>query len=359
MQRPFAPGRPSYSVVWPRRPATIPQPLRQHGPVACAEVANFSYAEIVVAYFPDAVVTRTGAVIVQDKYIVQETLEGWPQANGISEKLTAADLAACPRSDEIIINCNRLGMWNYSIFLLEVAPTIMLASLTPGLEPYRLKVFFPKFVQGAHLENRMKIFSLFGIAPERMLHATLDFCRHRGVILFKINDSHKSQRLSQILTPSCAMLAAAFSGPAESPRRLYVSRQHAASRKISNYAALHDRVLAAHGIVPVMLENMQIEQQVDLFAKADLVIAEHGAGLANVAFMRPGATLIELLPRPIAHRAVYRYVAAHRHLNYIYATLPVPEGWRWDKDDLFAPLDLYDFLLSEESAMPRQHIAAA
>jgi capsular polysaccharide biosynthesis protein len=138
-----------------------------------------------------------------------------------------------------------------------------------------------------------------------------------------------------------------------------VSRQHAASRKISNYAALHDRVLAAHGIVPVMLENMQIEQQVDLFAKADLVIAEHGAGLANVAFMRPGATLIELLPRPIAHRAVYRYVAAHRHLNYIYATLPVPEGWRWDKDDLFAPLDLYDFLLSEESAMPRQHIAAA
>jgi hypothetical protein len=351
MRQPFAPAdsqHASLSILRQRRRAVIPAPLLQHGPISCKEVAEFSYSEIAVAYLPNAVVTRTGAVIFQDKYIIEETLEGSAEANGLAADLTAEQLAKCPCSNEVVINCNKLGMWNYSLFLFEVAPAIMLTSFLPGLEDVRVKLFFQRFMQAQDIANRRAVFDLFGVGQDRILLAETDFQRHRGVIVFKINDPHRSQRLSQLVSPVCAVLREAFAfSNSAMPRRLYISRQSANSRRVGNYDALRDQILAKHRLVPLELERMTVRDQVDIFSKADLVLAEHGAGLANIAFMRPGGFVVEIMPAPIATRAVYRYLAAHARLNYIYATLPTPEGWRWDKDDVTAPLQDYDVLLSK------------
>ena len=349
MAQPFRPSgtTASYSTLQARRSETIPVPLFQAGPVPCQEVRDFLYSEVAIAYIPNAVVTRTGAVIVDNQWVIQETLEGTLESNGLGPEVTAETLARSPSSDEVIINANRLGMWNYSLFLLEVAPMLLLTTMVPGLETLRAKVFYQAFMAKADLASRAAMFGLFGFPPERIAVADQDFTRHAGVVLFKLNDPHRTKRLSQMLAPTCAVLRQELCTPSDpGARRIYISREAASSRKVSNYPDVLD-VLSRHQVTPFVLEGMPLATQVDLFSKADLVVAEHGAGLANIAFMRPGSFVVELLPEPLATRMVYRYIAAHGRLNYCYGTTPVAPGWQWHKDDLAVPPELYNGFLKQ------------
>ncbi len=55
-----------------------------------------------------------------------------------------------------------------------------------------------------------------------------------------------------------------------------------------------DTVLAAHEIATVSLDDMVVSTQIALFRGAELIIAPHGASLANLAFARPGTAVLEL-----------------------------------------------------------------
>jgi len=74
---------------------------------------------------------------------------------------------------------------------------------------------------------------------------------------------------------------------------LVVSRRQARTRRIVN----EDDLLAALGPLSptcVVLEDCSLARQVDVFRRARLIVAPHGAGLTNIAFARPDATVIEL-----------------------------------------------------------------
>ncbi len=78
-------------------------------------------------------------------------------------------------------------------------------------------------------------------------------------------------------------------------RRLYISRNDAKLRRVANEAELSP-LLAAHGFEIVILTGMPIADQVRLFIEAEAVVAPHGAGLAHIAWMRPGAKVVEFFP---------------------------------------------------------------
>ncbi len=42
--------------------------------------------------------------------------------------------------------------------------------------------------------------------------------------------------------------------------------------------------------------SMSVAQQIATFAEADVIVAPHGAALANLVFCSPGASLLELFP---------------------------------------------------------------
>ena len=75
--------------------------------------------------------------------------------------------------------------------------------------------------------------------------------------------------------------------------RLYVSRSRAPRRRIVNEAAVLD-VFARFGFRVVHFEDHTFEQQVRLAASASHVVSNHGAGLANMLFMRTGGGVLEL-----------------------------------------------------------------
>ncbi len=126
------------------------------------------------------------------------------------------------------------------------------------------------------------------------------------------------------------------------PKRIYVSRNDARLRRVSN----EDRVLAILeplGFQRVILKGMPMARQVQYFRQAEAVVAPHGAGLAHTAWSKPGTKVIEFFPGLGGPRVVKNagtgmwLIAMQRALDYACYLAGPPET----KDDAFAiPEDL-------------------
>ena len=77
--------------------------------------------------------------------------------------------------------------------------------------------------------------------------------------------------------------------------RLYLSRRSASSRRVLNEDALLVE-LKRRGFQVVEAEWLTVSEQMSIFDGANVVIAAHGAGLANISFSNPGLFLLELHP---------------------------------------------------------------
>jgi capsular polysaccharide biosynthesis protein len=117
--------------------------------------------------------------------------------------------------------------------------------------------------------------------------------------------------------------------PTES-RRLYV-RRGIANRLVLN----EDDVLALlepAGFEAVTMDGHSVAEQATMFASAEVVVASHGAALANLVFARPGTTVVELMGTNYVSQ-LYAYLAWRRGLSYsvIMGTEPAPPArwWTW------------------------------
>jgi hypothetical protein len=75
-------------------------------------------------------------------------------------------------------------------------------------------------------------------------------------------------------------------------RRLYVSREDAAERRVANQGEL-DRLLEERGFETVLPGDLGAREQLGVFAEAEVVLGPHGAGLSNMCGATD-ATLVEL-----------------------------------------------------------------
>ncbi|MEA5539153.1 tetratricopeptide repeat protein [Limnoraphis robusta Tam1] len=101
-----------------------------------------------------------------------------------------------------------------------------------------------------------------------------------------------------------------------SPTRIYISRERASYRHIINEAEVMSW-LSQWGFVRVELESLSVEQQVTLFANAEIIVSAHGSGLTNIMFCCPGTTVIELVsPHYIRH--YYWVISQQLKLQHFY-----------------------------------------
>lgn len=78
-------------------------------------------------------------------------------------------------------------------------------------------------------------------------------------------------------------------------RRIYIDRSGPTNRRLPNEAALLAR-LSSRGFHAVRPEQLDLDQQISLFNGAAMVVGQLGAGLANIAFCKPGTVVYELVP---------------------------------------------------------------
>jgi capsular polysaccharide biosynthesis protein len=78
------------------------------------------------------------------------------------------------------------------------------------------------------------------------------------------------------------------------PRRFYIMRGVRHGRILRNRAELAE-ALAARGVAPIQPDLLSFDEQVALFARAELVVAEFGAAMANLVFSPPGTKVVEII----------------------------------------------------------------
>jgi hypothetical protein len=104
-------------------------------------------------------------------------------------------------------------------------------------------------------------------------------------------------------------------------RRIYVSRNDAKLRRVLNEKRLMPK-LEALGFERAVLGELSIARQVALFRQADIVLAPHGAGLAHIAWCKPGTKIVEFFPSPALRRvrnATYDYWLLSKLLGLDYS----------------------------------------
>ena len=101
----------------------------------------------------------------------------------------------------------------------------------------------------------------------------------------------------------------------QAARKLYIDRRRSPARKLVNEDDVAS-ALAQRGFEAVVLEHLSFAAQAALFAEAKTLVAPHGAGLTNMLFSPPGATVIELMPM--------------RTLNWCYRNLAMACGHAYD-----------------------------
>jgi capsular polysaccharide biosynthesis protein len=100
------------------------------------------------------------------------------------------------------------------------------------------------------------------------------------------------------------------------PRRLYISRAKAATRRMLNEAELLS-ALTPLGFEPVLLEEYSFLDGVKLLRDAEAVVSPHGSNITNLVFCRPGTPVIEIFS-PKYVTACHYSMACQAGLDYGY-----------------------------------------
>jgi len=77
--------------------------------------------------------------------------------------------------------------------------------------------------------------------------------------------------------------------------RIYISRANATDRKMANEKEL-EQLLSSNGFDIVAMEKFELEEQMAIAGNAELIVAPHGAGLANMIFSKSGTSIFEFVP---------------------------------------------------------------
>ncbi|CAB4935616.1 unannotated protein [freshwater metagenome] len=101
----------------------------------------------------------------------------------------------------------------------------------------------------------------------------------------------------------------------ETPRRLYVSRRDARHRHVANEDEV-EAALTREGFACVTLTGTPVPEQIRMFEQAEVVVAQHGAGLTNLLFARPGTRVVELYPRGFIAPSPFWMLASLAGLDY-------------------------------------------
>lgn len=101
--------------------------------------------------------------------------------------------------------------------------------------------------------------------------------------------------------------------PSSGKRRIYITRL-GEKRCVTNEPEI-SHLFEKYDIAVVRLPSLSFQQQIELFANTELVIAPHGAGVANCVFLPEGASVIELFSTTYVNPMYWRLANSCR-CNY-------------------------------------------
>ena len=201
-----------------------------------------------------------------------------------------------PLAGPVAVAATTLGM-GYSHWLLEELPRLLM--LPPDVVDTLIG-------HGASAYNReaLRLHGFTGrfIEAEREAHFACE-----QLIIPRL-PGEAGQPTSSVTSRLAEFTAPLHTETSAFGERLYISRENARRRRVSNEAMLWPQ-LEAKGFRRIHLENLSWAEQVNAFRHAKVIVAPHGAGLANLAFCRPQTQVVEFFHRSYLNPCFWRLSA--------------------------------------------------
>ncbi|MGH8961044.1 MAG: glycosyltransferase family 61 protein [Jatrophihabitantaceae bacterium] len=203
------------------------------------------------------------------------------------------------------------GDANYYHFLMDVLTRLGVLEQAPSVAPP------DRWYVPVQTPFQRELLDLVGITPEQRVDAGAHPHVRAGTLVVpgppamtEKNPPWAVEFLRSRLLPSVDV-----SGPR---RRIFVTRGPSANnRAVVNEDAVL-ALLAARGFEPVDPGSLSVVQQIRTFATASVIVAPHGAALANLIFTGPGAHVIELFPAGCLLPDYWRLACGVPGLTYRY-----------------------------------------
>jgi capsular polysaccharide biosynthesis protein len=115
--------------------------------------------------------------------------------------------------------------------------------------------------------------------------------------------------------------------PPDRPQRLYLTRGRLPQtrRYVEEDELLPE--LERRGFVRLDPGELTVQQQIDTFHAAEVIVAPHGAGLTNVTFSQPSVRVLEMFPSTYVHRGLWAICQAlGADYRYLVAETPTDPG---------------------------------
>lgn len=202
---------------------------------------------------------------------------------------------------------------NYCHFLLDALPRLHLVEKA-GLSLADMDWFYvPKPMS----TNAWRIFRQLGLDETKCIWAE----RQKGIQADRLfATTHPSLQMHYPRWVVDFMQRKIPLKPCQPHRRLYVPR-NVGSRKVANEPDLYP-ILQRHGFELYLPDKS--DDQAQIFHEAAIVIAPHGAALANLVFCQPGSIVLELMS--VEHIKPYFYALAQvAGLNHGYIVGPTTQ----------------------------------
>ncbi|GAA3828132.1 glycosyltransferase family 61 protein [Nocardioides panacisoli] len=141
------------------------------------------------------------------------------------------------------------------------------------------------------------------------------------------------------------------SGRTGTPPRLYLSRgQQPGGRRYLQEPELWPR-LERQGFVMLDPGTLTVQEQIDVFHNAEVIVAPHGAALTNITFSQPGVRVLEMFAGTYVHLGLWTIAEAVGgvHYRYLVGAGSWPEGKEMTGivDDIDIPVAQVEAALEE------------
>ena len=136
--------------------------------------------------------------------------------------------------------------------------------------------------------------------------------------------------------------------------KIFISRGKARNRRVTNETEIFD-LLSGLGFVKIVLEDLSIKEQAEIFKSASVIIAPHGASQTNLIHSRRGTKVIELFS-PLWVNYCFWSLAVQMGIQYYYVMGEGPvineSNYRIDKTaDILVDMKKFVNLLQKAGLM--------
>lgn len=279
------------------------------------QARNYHTQDVYLKRFSDVRIS-SDSVLYKNGYLITETLvspghKPYYQFKHLVKKVLKAKLVKLdPKDDFLLVTDNYSG--GHFHWFGEVLPRLI--AIEERTQNFVLLLPDSSYIKSIGLAS----LQLMGLCFKNIVFMKeSEFYKARNV--YYVNNVSKGGLNDELMKA----IQRKFTSSQRGNRKIYISRQKAAFRKIVNGNEF-ETMLKGYGFEVLYGEDLTFEDEVNIFSSSSTLVGLHGAGLTNCIFMNGGGKVIELRKKENGPKNVgYWHLAdSLDHKFYYYNGIP-------------------------------------